>query len=62
MSQKKLIKKLKTLMECNIDFNIWQDNVFWLSTPKAISLQDIINGNLAMKYSGNKHLQKFCDA
>lgn len=32
--QKKLVIKLKTIMECNFDFNIWQDNVFWLNTPK----------------------------
>jgi len=41
LSQKKLVKKMKTLIECNIDFNIWQDNVFWLETPQQLSLTDI---------------------
>jgi len=28
LSQKKLVGKMKTLLECNIDFSLWQDNVF----------------------------------
>jgi len=34
--------KTKTLMDCNIDFQIWQDNVFWLKTKPEMSLQDVL--------------------
>ena len=41
-SSQKLVKKLRTLVEVNLDFKVWQDNVFKLPTkikqlPKLIS-------------------------
>jgi subtilisin-like proprotein convertase family protein len=42
LKQKKLVKKIKTVIECNIDFNIWQDNTFYLNTPNKLRLQNIL--------------------
>jgi len=45
LAQPKLAKKLKTLMECNIDFNVWEDNIVSLKVgggpDNKITLQDL---------------------
>lgn len=29
-------------MDCNINFNVWQDNIFWLDAKPTITFQDIL--------------------
>ena len=42
-----MAKKLKSLLECNIDFNIWQDNTFYINLNKSPELLlQVQNGDI----------------
>lgn len=46
--QPKFVNKIKTFYEVNLDFTVWQDNIFKIQT-KTTSLTKLINPDKSSK-------------
>jgi len=69
MEEPKLVGKIQTLMDCNIHFNIFQDNIFWLKAEKNLTFKNVVfcseesvNSKGVQKVTGNiaKQLLTVC--